>query len=202
MRRTSWRSHLVSRRLNRAKFSPSDPLNWFFPSAAVREDVPAVRQAAKARGLPGAVPQGGHLQGQLWRAGQLSRGGAAAGGRVQRGHAARLHLLGNAGAVNGPFCLKKKRNSSEHLDFRYFDLVSVPVSLSHRVAPPCVPSLPLLRHEERKGFFFLFVLFIGMLWYVCPPQVEAQVCRYINQNVLKYFEMRLNCAGSKQLIPL
>lgn len=161
MRRTSWRSHLVSRRLNRAKFSPSDPLNWFFPSAAVREDVPAVRQAAKARGLPGAVPQGGHLQGQLWRAGQLSRGGAAAGGRVQRGHAARLHLLGNAGAVNGPFCLQQQqKNPSVHLDFRYFDLVSVPVSLPHRVAPPCAPSPPLLRHEEPRWsgrFFFCFI---------------------------------------------
>lgn len=61
--------------------------------------MPAVRQTAEARGLPGAVPQGGHIQGQLRRAGRLPRGGAAAGERVQRRHAARLHILGGSGTV-------------------------------------------------------------------------------------------------------
>ena len=69
-------------------------------SPAVRADVPAVRQAAQAGGLPGAVPQGGHLQGQLRRAGQLPGDRAAADRRVPRGHAPRLHLLGHAGAVS------------------------------------------------------------------------------------------------------
>lgn len=64
--------------------------------------MPAVRQTAQARGFPGAVPQGGHLQGQLRRAGQLPGDRAAADRRVSRGHAPRLHLLGHAGTVSAP----------------------------------------------------------------------------------------------------
>uniref|UniRef100_A0A5F9CAM2 Tubulin gamma 1 n=1 Tax=Oryctolagus cuniculus TaxID=9986 RepID=A0A5F9CAM2_RABIT len=76
------------------------PLSWSFPFLpALRKFLPAVRQAVEAGSLSGAVPQGGHLQGQLRRDGQVQGGCAGAHRRVPRSHPAGLHLLGHPGAV-------------------------------------------------------------------------------------------------------